>query len=200
MITKPSIYLKSPFMNKMIKTQEKLDKDEILCARSIFCMQGDINEVVFDDGKGTIANRSDMQSLATGITVQKQTIDTFVIVLNYEERIRSGGKDKMRHYFLANVVTAHLLNKEKDEAKDDKHLVLYIPLLSSSEAMVSYFDDLDYFKDFDKEFPAIVYNDALTSKLDFLTEPTLSPQHINEFDLKDETSLSECDKEEQNVL
>ncbi|GKA75311.1 hypothetical protein Tco_0781689 [Tanacetum coccineum] len=36
---------------------------------------------------------------------------------------------------------------------------------------VSYFDDLVYFKDFDKEFPAIVYNDALTSKLDFLTEP-----------------------------
>ncbi|GJS62299.1 hypothetical protein Tco_0657083 [Tanacetum coccineum] len=65
---------------------------------------------------------------------------------------------------------------------------------------VSYFDNLDYFKDFKKEFPAIVYNDALTSKLDFLTEPTISPQHIAEFNLKDETSLSECDEEEQNVL
>ncbi|GJV87607.1 hypothetical protein Tco_1531545 [Tanacetum coccineum] len=29
--------------------------------------------------------------------------------------------------------------------------------------------------DFEKEFPAIAYNDALTSKLDFLTEPTVSP-------------------------
>ncbi|GJX06432.1 hypothetical protein Tco_0194364 [Tanacetum coccineum] len=65
---------------------------------------------------------------------------------------------------------------------------------------VSYFDDLDFFKDFKNEFPAIVYNDALTSKLDFLIEPIVSPQHINEFNLKDETSLSECDKEEQNVL
>ncbi|GJX57102.1 hypothetical protein Tco_0286999 [Tanacetum coccineum] len=65
---------------------------------------------------------------------------------------------------------------------------------------VSYFDDLDYFKDFEKEFPAIVYNDALTSKLDFLTEPTVSPQHIDEFNLKDETSLSEYDEDEQNVL
>ncbi|GKC23644.1 hypothetical protein Tco_1025794 [Tanacetum coccineum] len=53
---------------------------------------------------------------------------------------------------------------------------------------------------FENEFPAIVYNDALTSKLDFLTEPTVSPQHIDEFDLKDETSLSECDEEEQNIL
>ncbi|GKD72343.1 hypothetical protein Tco_1330625, partial [Tanacetum coccineum] len=37
---------------------------------------------------------------------------------------------------------------------------------------VSYFDDLDFFKDFENEFPAIVYNDALTSKSDVLTEPT----------------------------
>ncbi|GJX26175.1 hypothetical protein Tco_0232471 [Tanacetum coccineum] len=51
-----------------------------------------------------------------------------------------------------------------------------------------------------REFPAIVYNDALTSKLDFLTEPTINPQHIAEFNLKDETSLSECDEEEQNIL
>ncbi|GJR40070.1 uncharacterized mitochondrial protein-like protein [Tanacetum coccineum] len=75
-----------------------------------------------------------------------------------------------------------------------------MPLLPSPEPTVSYFDDLDYFKDFEKEFPAIVYNDAQTSKLDFLTEPTLSPQHIDEFNLKDETSLSKCDDEEQNVI
>ncbi|GKE55132.1 hypothetical protein Tco_1490288, partial [Tanacetum coccineum] len=33
-----------------------------------------------------------------------------------------------------------------------------------------------------------------------LTEPILSPQHIDEFDLNDETSLSEYDEEEENVL
>ncbi|GJS69337.1 hypothetical protein Tco_0702178 [Tanacetum coccineum] len=49
---------------------------------------------------------------------------------------------------------------------------------------VSYFNDLDFFKDFKNEFLAIVYNDALTSKSDFLTELTISPQHIDEFDLK----------------
>ncbi|GJY88920.1 hypothetical protein Tco_0503548 [Tanacetum coccineum] len=40
---------------------------------------------------------------------------------------------------------------------------------------VIYSNDLDFFKDFENEFPAIVYNDALTSKSDFLTEPALSP-------------------------
>nr|GEX23749.1 hypothetical protein [Tanacetum cinerariifolium] len=62
---------------------------------------------------------------------------------------------------------------------------------------------------------AIVYNDALTSEvtlsckptplfimmlLDFFAEPTISPQHIDEFSLKDEPSFFECDEEEQNVL
>ncbi|GJT79440.1 hypothetical protein Tco_1053782 [Tanacetum coccineum] len=65
---------------------------------------------------------------------------------------------------------------------------------------ICYFDDLDFFKDFENEFLAIVCNDALTSKSDFLTESTINIQHIDEFNLKDETSLYECDEEEQNVL
>ncbi|GJR62183.1 hypothetical protein Tco_1504345 [Tanacetum coccineum] len=67
------------------------------------------------------------------------------------------------------------------------------------------FDDSDdehytIFKRFENEFPAIVYNDAQTSKSDLLTESILSPQHINEFDLNDKTSLSKFYEEEQNVL
>ncbi|GKE35086.1 hypothetical protein Tco_1454408, partial [Tanacetum coccineum] len=75
-------------------------------------------------------------------------------------------------------------------------------LSSEKHSLVNphYYNDLDYFKDFEKEFLAIVYNDALTSKLDFLTQPTVIPQHIDEFNLKNETSLSECDEEEENVL
>nr|GFC17598.1 hypothetical protein [Tanacetum cinerariifolium] len=63
---------------------------------------------------------------------------------------------------------------------------------------ISCFHDLDFFKDFENEFPAIVYNDAQTSKSDLLTKPLLSPQHIDE--VEDETSLSKCDEEEQNIL
>ncbi|GJW66157.1 putative reverse transcriptase domain-containing protein [Tanacetum coccineum] len=53
-----------------------------------------------------------------------------------------------------------------------------MPSFPSSEPMVSYFDDFDYFKDFKKEFPAIAYNDALTSELDFSHEPTVSIRRI----------------------
>ncbi|GKA72939.1 hypothetical protein Tco_0779155 [Tanacetum coccineum] len=88
------------------------------------------------------------------------------------------------------------VNNLKTDSENDNDKV-NMPSFLSSKPTVGYFDDLDYFKDFEKGFSAIVYNDALTSKLDFLTEPTISPQHIDEFD---ETSLSACNEEEQNVL
>ncbi|GKD29540.1 hypothetical protein Tco_1240318 [Tanacetum coccineum] len=72
--------------------------------------------------------------------------------------------------------------------------------LPSPKPAISCFDDLDFFKDFKNEFLAIVYNDALTSKSDLLTELILNPQHVDDNDLKNETSLSEYDEEEQNVL
>ncbi|GJV63896.1 hypothetical protein Tco_1474724 [Tanacetum coccineum] len=87
--------------------------------------------------------------------------------------------------------------KPTDSGNDNEKV---IPLLPSREPTISCFDDLDFLKDFKNEFRAIVYNDAQTSKSNLLTEPTLSPQHINEFDLNGETTLSEYDEEEQNIL
>ncbi|GJS38079.1 hypothetical protein Tco_0536461 [Tanacetum coccineum] len=70
-------------------------------------------KVVFDDGKGTIAHRKEMQSLAPGIEIEKQIINTLVTMLNYKERIRADGKDLKRRYF-----PTVLLNEEKDQAKE----------------------------------------------------------------------------------
>ncbi|GJS84491.1 hypothetical protein Tco_0751032, partial [Tanacetum coccineum] len=67
---------------------------------------------------------------------------------------------------------------------------------SSPKLMVDCLDDLDYFKDFKNEFPAIVYNDGLTSKSDLEVEPPISSRHINKF----ETSLSKYDEEGRNTL
>ncbi|GJV43313.1 hypothetical protein Tco_1427849, partial [Tanacetum coccineum] len=89
------------------------------------------------------------------------------------------------------------VNNLKTDSENDNEKVS-LPSFLSPEPTVSCFDDLDFLKDFENEFPAIVYNDAPMSKSDLLTEPTLSPQHIDEFDLKYETSLSEYDEKEQN--
>ncbi|GJR14236.1 hypothetical protein Tco_0796888 [Tanacetum coccineum] len=90
------------------------------------------------------------------------------------------------------------VNDLKTDSENDYEKVM--PSIPSPEPTVSYFDGLDYFKDFKNEFPAIVYNDAPTSKSDLLTELILNHQHIDEFNLKDKTSLFEYDEEEQNVI
>ncbi|GJZ03605.1 RNA-directed DNA polymerase, eukaryota [Tanacetum coccineum] len=91
------------------------------------------------------------------------------------------------------------VNDLKMDSENDNDKV-NMPLFPSPEPMVSCLNDLDFFKDFENEFSAIVYNKASTSKSDLLTELTVSPQHIDEFNLKDEISLSKCDEEEQNIL
>ncbi|GJW59767.1 hypothetical protein Tco_0109102 [Tanacetum coccineum] len=63
-----------------------------------------------------------------------------------------------------------------------------------------YDEDIHCLRFFETEFPVIVYNDALSSKSDFSSEPTVSPQHVDEVNLKSETSLSEYDGEEYNVI
>ncbi|GJW36466.1 hypothetical protein Tco_0059386 [Tanacetum coccineum] len=89
-------------------------------------------------------------------------------------------------------------NNLKTDSKNDNEKV-NLPSLPSPGPTISCFDDFDFFKDFDNEFPAIVYNNAQTSKSDLLTGSILSPQHIVEFDLNDKTSLFEYDEDEQNV-
>ncbi|GJS26720.1 putative reverse transcriptase domain-containing protein [Tanacetum coccineum] len=85
-------------------------------------------------------------------------------------------------------------DSKKDNEKVNK------PLFSSPEPVVSCINNLDFFKEFENKFRAIVYNDALMCKSDLSTEPTLCPQDIDEFDLKDEAALSEYDEVEQSVL
>nr|GEX94489.1 hypothetical protein [Tanacetum cinerariifolium] len=111
----------------------------------------------------------------------------------------------MKEYIRIEEEKAHRRGKvynwetAKYDSENDNEEV-NMPSFPSLEPKVSCFDDLDFFKDFENEFLAIVYNDALTFKSDHLTKPTLSPQHMDEFNLKDETSLSEYDAVEQNVL
>ncbi|GKA76531.1 hypothetical protein Tco_0782992 [Tanacetum coccineum] len=52
-----------------------------------------------------------------------------------------------------------LLRSENDNDKFN------MPLLPSPKPAVSYFDDLDFFKDFENEFPAIVYWKRISKKI-----------------------------------
>ncbi|GJY71328.1 hypothetical protein Tco_0475031 [Tanacetum coccineum] len=65
---------------------------------------------------------------------------------------------------------------------------------------IMYVKDINDLRIFETKFRAIVYEDALASELEFSSEPTISPQYVNEVNLKNETSLSEYYDEEYNVI
>ncbi|GJS75112.1 hypothetical protein Tco_0724993 [Tanacetum coccineum] len=65
------------------------------------------------------------------------------------------------------VVLSYDLKTDSENDNDKVNM----PSFLSSEPTVCYFDDFYYFKDFEKEFLAIAYNDALTSY--FSREPIL---------------------------
>nr|GFA95449.1 hypothetical protein [Tanacetum cinerariifolium] len=114
--------------------------------------------------------------------------------ITMEEYIRLEEEKARRRAIVFNdTLTSEAALSCEPTVKNDNDKV-NMPLFSPPEPTVSCLDDLDFFKDFENEFPAIVYSDAQTSKSDLLTEPISSHQHIDEVD--DKTSLFECDEEE----
>ncbi|GJR25257.1 hypothetical protein Tco_1101489 [Tanacetum coccineum] len=70
------------------------------------------------------------------------------------------------------------LSREPRVNLDNDNDKVNMPLLPSPEPTISYFDDLDCFKDFENEFPAIVLQDAPTSKSDLFKLNNFKPQHF----------------------
>ncbi|GKA86692.1 hypothetical protein Tco_0808403 [Tanacetum coccineum] len=61
-------------------------------------------------------------------------------------------------------------------------------------------EDINDLRFFEKKFPAIVYDDALSFDSGFSSKHTVSSRHVNEINLKNETSLSKNNEEEYNVI
>ncbi|GJS87657.1 hypothetical protein Tco_0770293 [Tanacetum coccineum] len=68
--------------------------------------------------------------------------------------------------FSCKIISVDNLKTDLENGNDK----INIPSSPSPEPTIGYFDDLDFFKGFENEFPAIVYND-LKSKSDPLNEP-----------------------------
>ncbi|GJT06838.1 hypothetical protein Tco_0841300, partial [Tanacetum coccineum] len=61
---------------------------------------------------------------------------------------------------------------------------------------VKYFEDIDYFKDFENEFPAIAYKYALKSEPEVSSETTVSAHHVKKVDFDFVISFDESDGED----
>ncbi|GKB21422.1 hypothetical protein Tco_0855345 [Tanacetum coccineum] len=67
---------------------------------------------------------------------------------------------------------------------------------SATYGKVKYFDDVNYFRDFKVEFPAIVFHDALISKPETPPRPTVSSPKGKKIDLNFKISFDESDDED----
>ncbi|GKD03227.1 hypothetical protein Tco_1178201 [Tanacetum coccineum] len=65
---------------------------------------------------------------------------------------------------------------------------------------VEYFEDIDYIKDFETEFPVIVRKDASTSKPEVSSKPMVSPNQAKEVDFDFEISFTESDDEDYTFM
>ncbi|GJX28561.1 hypothetical protein Tco_0236640 [Tanacetum coccineum] len=134
----------------------------------------EFHAIVFDN---TLTSVTVLLCAPTISTPNKNMID-FRISLDDEEYTLIFDENSFSYKLIS-------VNDLKKDSENDEVLKP-----SSSELTVDCFDDLDSFKDFENEFPAIVYNDGLTSKSDLEVEPPVSSGHINKF----ETSLSKYDE------
>ncbi|GJZ65369.1 hypothetical protein Tco_0622065 [Tanacetum coccineum] len=146
---------------------------------NLISVETEFPTIVFDD---TFTSQVALSCESTVSPLNDNEID---IRISFEE---SDDEDYMvifdKNSFSYKIIYVDDLKTDSEHDNDKVNM----PSFLSPEPTVSYFDDLDYLKDFENEFLAIVYNNALTSKLDFLFEPSTNPQHIDKYN---EISFSE---------
>ncbi|GJU36069.1 hypothetical protein Tco_1184423 [Tanacetum coccineum] len=64
---------------------------------------------------------------------------------------------------------------------------------SATYGKVNYFDDIDYFKDFESDFPAIVFNETLVPNRETRPKPTISSPIVKDLDFDFKISFAESD-------
>nr|GEV35024.1 hypothetical protein [Tanacetum cinerariifolium] len=100
-IVKPSSYLLSSYMNKKTKVVPKITRLEFSIGNSLFAMQGDNIENVFEtnyEGFSVYGIRLNLETSTRGLWIDANVIDCWGAILNHEEKFRDA-KSKSRHFF-----------------------------------------------------------------------------------------------------
>nr|GEZ21284.1 ulp1 protease family, C-terminal catalytic domain-containing protein [Tanacetum cinerariifolium] len=109
-IIKPSTYLTSPYMNKRIKVTSLIKRLEFVLGNSLFAIEGDKYETVFEtrSGHDLSSVRLNMKTLAPRLWTNTNVIDCWVAILNHEELVRVCPSPR-RHFFLTGCITKAII-------------------------------------------------------------------------------------------
>ncbi|GJS23741.1 hypothetical protein Tco_0452373 [Tanacetum coccineum] len=132
----------------------------------IGCVETEFPTIVFND---TLTSKVTLSCEPTVSSLNNNEIDFRISFDESDDEDCTVILDK--NSFSYKIISVNNL-KTDSENDNDK---INMPLLPSPKPTVSCFDDLDFFNDFENEFPAIVYNNAQMSKSDLLTELILNP-------------------------
>ncbi|GJX27918.1 ulp1 protease family, C-terminal catalytic domain-containing protein [Tanacetum coccineum] len=90
-IVKPPSYLNSPYMNKRTKVIPLIKRLEFVLGNSLFAMQGDKYEIVFQTrfGPDVSSVRVNMETLAPRLCIDANVIDCWVAILNHKEFVKA---------------------------------------------------------------------------------------------------------------
>ncbi|PWA57785.1 hypothetical protein CTI12_AA406470 [Artemisia annua] len=131
-IVKPSIYLQSPYNNKMSNVMEPLTEDETLLAHSLLSMEGYILDEMFDDGKGTMVPRITMQSISPRIQIDSQgTMVPRITMQSISPRIQIDSQIKE----LVNII-----DKDETSYKLRDVKLVFFPIIAHGHYYVTVFD------------------------------------------------------------
>ncbi|GJR28649.1 ulp1 protease family, C-terminal catalytic domain-containing protein, partial [Tanacetum coccineum] len=111
-VVKPSSYVLSPYMNKKTNVVPKITKMEFIVLNSLFAMQGDKLENVFEahfEKFVLYGIRLNLETLSPGLWLDANVIDCWGAILNYEERFRAADS-KSRHFFPTGCITESMLD------------------------------------------------------------------------------------------
>ncbi|GJU08363.1 ulp1 protease family, C-terminal catalytic domain-containing protein [Tanacetum coccineum] len=106
-ISKPSAYLSSPYMNKKTVVIAQVKRLEFVLGNSVFAMQGDTLETVFQTSTGPDVSsiRLNMETLAPTLWIDANVVDCWVAILNHEEFVKVDPSPK-RHFFTSGCITS----------------------------------------------------------------------------------------------
>nr|GEW78498.1 hypothetical protein [Tanacetum cinerariifolium]GEW84672.1 hypothetical protein [Tanacetum cinerariifolium] len=109
---KPFYYLLSPYMNKKTNVVPKITRLEFILGNSLFAMQGDKIENVFEAHFGKFIVYGvplNLETLAPGLWLNANVIDCWGTVLNHEESFQAA-QSKSKHFFPTDCISKSMFD------------------------------------------------------------------------------------------
>ncbi|GJW93742.1 zinc finger, CCHC-type containing protein [Tanacetum coccineum] len=160
---------------------------------------------VFLLGGGAIYYASKKQTCITGLTMESEFVALTVVGKEANCQMYNGKSRHLgvRHSMIRELITNVVISIEFVRSQQNlvDHLTKRLAgdlVIKSAEGMGLNLDEDDSFTNFETEYPAIVFDDTITSDAALSCEPTVSPLNENEIDFR--ISFDESDNEDYMVI